>query len=87
MSDDGIVTTMMALEKLSNVPFILHFNLENDFKRSQGIDMLKFTTSQKSLLCSHTIMQKSRNVMTFQKMNFISINLFIFENSFVLFYK
>lgn len=48
MSDDGIVTTKMALEKLSNVPFILHFNLENDFKLSQGIDMLKFTTSQKS---------------------------------------
>lgn len=58
MADNGIVITKTAPEKLSNVPFILHFNLENDFKLSQGIDMLKFTTSQKSLSCSHIIIQK-----------------------------
>ena len=32
MTDDGIVTTEMALGRLSSAPFILHFNLEDDFK-------------------------------------------------------
>lgn len=34
MTDDAVVTTEMTLGKLSNVPSILHINLQSDFKLS-----------------------------------------------------
>lgn len=52
MRDNSVVTTEMTLGKLSNASFILHFNLENDFKLMQGMDMFKFTISQESVFIS-----------------------------------